>query len=78
MVGVGDGVGGVSSRQRRRAYQSDRPRGDLLADVVHELVTHGAKSREYARTYMRWYRATRPELRAADLVRLLAYRRALA
>jgi hypothetical protein len=61
-----------------RTYQSDRPRGALLRDVARTFANHGSGSREYKRAYMRWYRATHPELRAADLERLMEYRRAIA
>ena len=60
-----------------RTYQSDRPRGELLREVTRAFEAHGAGSREYNRAYMRWYRATHPELRAADLERLMEYRRAV-
>ncbi len=61
-----------------RTYQSDRPRSELLRDVVRAFDAHGSGSREYNRAYMRWYRAVHPELRAADLGRLMEYRRAIA
>lgn len=62
----------------KRTYQSDRPRGELLRDVAFAFKHHGSGSREYSRAYMRWYRAVHPDLRAADLERLMEYRRAVA
>ena len=61
-----------------RRYQSDRPRVELQRDVAQASASYGVGSREYNRAYMRWYRATKPELRAADLERLMEYRRAVA
>lgn len=60
----------------RRTYHSDRTRRELLVDVRNAHKTHGAQSREYKRTYMRWYRATHPELRAKELETLMEWRRA--
>jgi hypothetical protein len=60
-----------------RIYQSDRTRSELLRDVSLAIKHHGSDGREYKRAYMRWYRATHPELRSADLKRLIEYRRAL-